>query len=404
MRLNKFLAIATMLFLSHDLCAQNTKQLLLLLKNARTTVQTRNKLNPIKFCEMILKLVTDAADPADPSVADGNGITALHWAAGLGDAGLTRALCERGANLNAIGNGLTPLHHAAMYNQPDAISVLVGFGVDVNVATQLGETPLHFAAEHGCLASIVRLMWYNARINCRTSNGQSALALAFLNGHVGATALLIAFGADLPDVVTAPPGLSYRQREAIDLLLACMPHRNPSARFRVLYDYVVSENDGLLALAILESQLRPGDTLLHTVLRLNRVDMLELVLNHLSSNAELALVIDQRNANGDTALAFALRIRSFAAANLLLYAGADPFRGTPSSLTLAYQIPQTTTFAYNQESSLFDQIYWQTLASMIMRLVSFTLDETTLRSHLCYPLLAYIIELLLELEKPRYLR
>jgi ankyrin repeat protein len=98
---------------------------------------------------------------ADVNAAQGDGMTALHWAAMHGDVDQTRMLIYAGARLEAsTRNGnYTPLHLAAQTGKTSVIKALVQAGADVNaVTTAGGATPLHYAAANGNADAIVALL------------------------------------------------------------------------------------------------------------------------------------------------------------------------------------------------------------------------------------------------------
>ena len=63
---------------------------------------------------------------ADVNAAQGDGMTALHWAAANGDAGLMEILLYAGANLDPTTRlgGYTPLHLAAKEAQAETVGML----------------------------------------------------------------------------------------------------------------------------------------------------------------------------------------------------------------------------------------------------------------------------------------
>src|SRR5918994_1640290 len=78
----------------------------------------------------------------DVNGAQGDGMTALHWAALNGDAELASMLLVAGANVGSktrIG-GYTPLHLAAQVGHASVIAPLVSAGAPVTVATATGAT------------------------------------------------------------------------------------------------------------------------------------------------------------------------------------------------------------------------------------------------------------------------
>src|SRR5947208_6600487 len=83
----------------------------------------------------------------DVNAAQGDGMTALHWAASHGDADQTRMLIYAGARLDVTtrNGSYTPLHLAAQTGKTSVIKALTEAGANVNATTTSGRaTPLHF--------------------------------------------------------------------------------------------------------------------------------------------------------------------------------------------------------------------------------------------------------------------
>src|ERR1700730_15705053 len=81
---------------------------------------------------------------AEVNGAQGDGMTALHWAAEHGDHGLAGLLLESGANPAAetrIGRH-TPIHLPARAGSPRVVRMLADAGADVSAATTTGAAPL----------------------------------------------------------------------------------------------------------------------------------------------------------------------------------------------------------------------------------------------------------------------
>ncbi len=97
---------------------------------------------------------------ADVSGAQGDGMSALHYAAERGDAEMTEMLVYAGANVAAttrIGQ-YTPLHLASQAGSAAVVQALVKAGANVAArATNTGVTPLHLAAATGN-ADVVKIL------------------------------------------------------------------------------------------------------------------------------------------------------------------------------------------------------------------------------------------------------
>ncbi|MBY0495755.1 MAG: ankyrin repeat domain-containing protein [Cyanobacteria bacterium] len=139
-------------------------------------------------------------DGADVNGAQGDGMTALHWAALNGDAELASMLLYAGANVGAktrIG-GYTPLHLAAQVGNAAVIAPMVAAGAQVSALTATGATALMQAAHSGNADSVRILLENGADPNVKeTANGQTALMFAAASDRIDVVKLLLARGADI---------------------------------------------------------------------------------------------------------------------------------------------------------------------------------------------------------------
>jgi len=140
-------------------------------------------------------------DGADVNAAQGDGMTALHWAAETGNAELAEMLLYAGANLAAVTRlgDYSALHLAARSGRTEVVSVLVGAGADVSAVTSTGDvTPLHFGAASGMVGIVNTLLAAGAPIDATESKwGQTPLMFAAAAGRTGVVRALIAAGADI---------------------------------------------------------------------------------------------------------------------------------------------------------------------------------------------------------------
>ncbi|HTH24861.1 MAG TPA: ankyrin repeat domain-containing protein, partial [Vicinamibacterales bacterium] len=106
---------------------------------------------------------------ADVNAAQGDGMTALHWAARNGDAELTQMLLFAGANVKATTRlgGYTPLMMAAEQGHATVIATLISGGSDVKAANALGTTPLMLAAASGDPQAVTTLVENGAEIEAK---------------------------------------------------------------------------------------------------------------------------------------------------------------------------------------------------------------------------------------------
>lgn len=128
---------------------------------------------------------------ADVNAAQGDGMTALHWAASNGDAALTQMLLSAGANVRATTRlgGITPLLLASQNGHAAVVAALIAAGADSKSATSTGATALMLAARSGSTETVTRLIETGADINAKEKG-------------FGQTALMVAAGLDRADVVT----------------------------------------------------------------------------------------------------------------------------------------------------------------------------------------------------------
>ena len=130
----------------------------------------------------------------------GDGMTALHWAAENGDAALAQMLVYAGANISAgtrIG-GYTPLHIASLNGHSDVVTMLLAANASPTVPTNTGGTlPLHLAAAAADSGSLKALLGTGVDVNAREGAwGQTALTFAASAGRPENVRLLLAAGAD----------------------------------------------------------------------------------------------------------------------------------------------------------------------------------------------------------------
>ena len=137
---------------------------------------------------------------ADVNTAQGDGMTALHWAAERGDAKLAEVLVYSGANVNAgtrIGR-YTPLHLASRGGHGDVVLALLRAKANPNATTtNSGVTPLHLAALAGKADVVAALLRSGADVNAKEASwGQTPLIFAASRGQVEVIRVLIEAGAD----------------------------------------------------------------------------------------------------------------------------------------------------------------------------------------------------------------
>ncbi|HMJ84915.1 MAG TPA: ankyrin repeat domain-containing protein [Vicinamibacterales bacterium] len=142
---------------------------------------------------------------ADVSGAQGDGMSALHYAAERGDVEMTEMLVYAGANIGAttrIGQ-YTPLHLASQSGSAAVVQALVKSGANVSArTTTTGVTPLHLAAATGNADVVTILLDHGADANAKDADwGQTPLIYAAAQNRPDAIRVLLERGAD-PRVTT----------------------------------------------------------------------------------------------------------------------------------------------------------------------------------------------------------
>src|SRR5581483_1235523 len=136
---------------------------------------------------------------ADVNTAQGDGMTALHWAAKNGDADLAATLLAAGANVRATSRlgGYTPLHLAAAAGAAAVVDALLRADAGVDAPTSTGTTPLMLAAAAGSVPTVEALLARGADANHREgANGETALMFAAARDRADVVRALLERGAD----------------------------------------------------------------------------------------------------------------------------------------------------------------------------------------------------------------
>lgn len=145
------------------------------------------------------------AQGADVNAAQGDGMSALHWAADKGDAAMAEMLIYAGANTGAVTRigAYTPLHLASRAGSLEVVQALLKSGAAVDAKTSVsGATPLHLAASSGNPAVVTALLDAKADINAKEAEwGQTPLIFAAALNRVEAIKVLMARGAN-PNVTS----------------------------------------------------------------------------------------------------------------------------------------------------------------------------------------------------------
>ena len=131
--------------------------------------------------------------------AQGDGMTALHWAASNDDLELVQLLLSAGANVKAetrLG-AVTPLFMACKNGNASIVEALLTAGASASAPDAHGTTPLMMAAAAGGAEAVKVLLEHGADPNAKeASHGQTALMFAAAFNRDAAIKVLMAHGAD----------------------------------------------------------------------------------------------------------------------------------------------------------------------------------------------------------------
>ena len=181
---------------------------------------------------------------ADVNAAQGDGMTALHWAATHGDADQARMLIYAGARVDAMtrNGNYTPLHLAAKNGNAAVVKALLDAGASANAKTTSGgASPLHFAAAQGSVDVITALVDKGAAVDARDGAwNETPLMWAAAYNRVDALQALIKHGANvaltskIEDIAAREraerAALTLRTRRVAALKAAEQPPRPAGAR------------------------------------------------------------------------------------------------------------------------------------------------------------------------------
>jgi ankyrin repeat protein len=139
-------------------------------------------------------------EAADVNAAQGDGMTALHWAAMNGDADLAQMLIVAGANVKATTRlgAYTPLYLASQQGHGKVIEALIKAGGDAKLGSANGTTPLMVAAASGEVEAVKVLIDNGADVNATDGvRAQTPLMYAAASNRAAVITLLASKGADL---------------------------------------------------------------------------------------------------------------------------------------------------------------------------------------------------------------
>lgn len=287
---------------------------------------------------------------ADVNAAQGDGMTALHWAADRGDLEMARMLVYAGAGLEAVTRmaEYTPLHLASRAGHGAVVRALLEAGSDPAAPTGSGgATPLHLAAAAGDAEAVAALIEHGADVDAREQRAeQTPLIFAAAQNRVEAIRALLAGGADpsltttVVDMVELEESLRGGEQDRVRQQI------NAQLAARAAQEQKESEEEEKPAEA--PRPLSMGQQVAHmggmtALLHAARQGHARAVEALLDSGAD----IDQVSADGTTPIFIAALNGHFDLVLALLDRGADPnlanhANGTPLFATINQQwIPKT---------------------------------------------------------------
>lgn len=138
------------------------------------------------------------AQGADVNIPEGDGSTALLWAAYNSNVEMVRALVGAGAVWDAANHyGMTPLLQASRTGDAAVMEVLLKAGAKASRANPDGETPLMAASRAGRADAVRLLLDRGVDVNAAESiQEQTALMWAVAEGHLDVVDALLKAGGD----------------------------------------------------------------------------------------------------------------------------------------------------------------------------------------------------------------
>ena len=145
----------------------------------------------------------------DVNASEGDGSTALLWAAYHSNLEITRLLLAAGADVKVANRlGLTPLLEACRLGNSAIVEALLNAGADPKAVSPGGETVLMAAASAGDVEPVSILLARGADVNAKEPGEyQTALMFAAIEGHIRVVEALLKAGAD-PNLAAKVASLS----------------------------------------------------------------------------------------------------------------------------------------------------------------------------------------------------
>lgn len=137
-------------------------------------------------------------EAANLNARDGDGSTALQWAAYRDDRESVELLIRAGADVNAASDlGVTPLWAASQNGSAEIVRLLLEAGASPDAPQLSGETPLMTASRSGFPEVVELLLAKGADPDARGARAQTALMWACAQSRPQVVKILLAHGADI---------------------------------------------------------------------------------------------------------------------------------------------------------------------------------------------------------------
>ena len=267
---------------------------------------------------------------ADITAKNANGETPLFSAVKTNNPQIIKLVVDGGADILSRDNlGSTAMHTAVRWDAPVSIDCLVDLGLSVNVQNSSGKSPLAEAVVSSKYEIAKKLLSYGADPNCADTNGVTVLMDAIRGCNKNNVQLLLKYGANL-NVQEINGRNAYHEAAYMgDIEIIRMLRNaggNPLARDKqgkTPFSIVLNKDITTIREILGESYNltdSAGNTPIHSVVKTKASkELLQILIDE-------GYPLDTRNADGYTALNYAIESNDVPTALLLLENGANPFQ------------------------------------------------------------------------------
>ncbi|GLD95543.1 hypothetical protein PINS_up004220 [Pythium insidiosum] len=158
---------------------------------------SKHHATPLMLCASVASAVVLIDHGATLSSKNSSGMTALHYAASTGNAGIVSLLISRGADVNETDSrGATALHWAVFEGFQYTAMLLVGHGADQSICDSERQTALMIASALGDAFLAKQLVIEGAPLGVQDKHGRTAVDIATQGGHFETASALKAGASD----------------------------------------------------------------------------------------------------------------------------------------------------------------------------------------------------------------